>query len=55
MTHYGTTPITDIRAAFNDLRKAVRAGEIEKAEEALDRYEPWADYIFDERQEGKDE
>lgn len=46
---YGKTRVSKIRAAFNDLRKAIRAGDNEAAEIALDRYEPWADYIFDER------
>lgn len=46
---YGQTRVSKIRAAYNDLRRAIRAGDIEAAEQALDRYEPWADYIFDER------
>ncbi len=45
---YGQTKVSKIRAAFNDLRDAVRAGRFEEAEAALDRYEPWADYVFNE-------
>lgn len=45
--HYGNTSVSKIRAAFNDLRRAIRAGDIEAAEHALDRYEPWADYVFE--------
>ena len=45
--HYGNTSVHKIRAAFNDLRRAIRAGDIEAAEHALDRYEPWADYVFE--------
>ncbi len=43
---YGQTKVSKIRAAYNDLRDAVRAGRFEEAEAALDRYEPWADYVF---------
>lgn len=46
---YGQTNVSKIRTAFNDLRTAVRSGDFEAAEKALDRYEPWADYIFDKR------
>lgn len=46
---YGKTRVSKIRDAYNKLRAAIRAGDIEAAEVALDRYEPWADYIFDER------
>lgn len=46
---YGNTKVAKVLAAFNDLRSAIRSGDIEGAEKALDRYEPWADYIFDER------
>lgn len=47
---YGNTKVAKIRAAYNELRRAIRAGDIEAAERALDRYEPWADFIFDRRQ-----
>lgn len=46
---YGQTRVSKIRTAYNDLRRAIRAGDIEAAEAALDRYEPWADFIFDKR------
>lgn len=46
---YGATRVSKIRDAFNELRAAVRSGDIEAAEKALDRYEPWADFIFDRR------
>lgn len=49
MKRYGRVRVSKIRAAFNDLRTAVRAGDQEGAEGALDRLEPWADYIFDRR------
>lgn len=45
-THYGKTRIVKIRAAYNDLRSAVQRGDMEAAQEALDRYEQWSDYIF---------
>lgn len=47
---YGRTKVSKIRAAYNDLRDAVRAGRFEEAEAALDRYEPWADYVFSKMQ-----
>ncbi len=43
---YGNVRVAKIRAAYNDLRKAIRSGDVEAADAALDRYEPWADYIF---------
>jgi hypothetical protein len=51
-SRYGQTKIGKIRAAYNDLRKAIRSGDLDAAEAALDRYEPWADYVFDDRHEG---
>lgn len=45
-SRYGRTRMTKIRAAYADLRAAVHAGDIERAQEALDRYEPWADYVL---------
>lgn len=45
-SRYGRTRVAKIRAAYNDLRTAVQAGDIERAQEALDRYEPWADYVL---------
>ena len=46
---YGRVPVKDIRAAFDDLRAAINAGDMFAAQAALDRYEPWAGYIFDLR------
>ena len=46
---YGRLRVSKIMAAYNDLRTAVRSGDMEAAEKALDRYEQWADYVFDER------
>lgn len=52
---YGKLRVAKIRSAYNELREAIRAGDLERAEVALDRYEQWADYIFDERhKEGRD-
>lgn len=51
---YGKLRVAKIRSAYNELRAAIRAGDLERAEVALDRYEQWADFIFDERhKEGK--
>lgn len=43
---YGNTKIGKIKAAYDDLRSAVRAGDNEGAQSALDRYEQWADFAF---------
>lgn len=43
---YGNTRVAKIRATFNWLRQAIRSGDIEEAEAALDRYEQWADFIL---------
>jgi hypothetical protein len=43
---YGQTRIGKIKAAYDDLRAAVRSHNAEAAEAALDRYEQWADYVF---------
>ena len=43
---YWNTKIAKIKAAYDDLRAAVRAGDNEAAQEALDRYEQWADFAF---------
>lgn len=43
---YGNTRVAKIRAAYNDLRAAIRSGDIEAAERALDRYTPWADCLY---------
>jgi hypothetical protein len=41
--------VSKIRNAYNEMRRAIRAGDLPAAERALDRYEQWADFIFDER------
>lgn len=46
---YGAVRIAKIRDAYNDLRAAIRSGDLDAAEKAFDRYEPWADFIFDRR------
>lgn len=46
---YGRVKVSKIRQAYNDLRAAIRSGDIVAANEALDRYEQWADFVFDER------
>jgi hypothetical protein len=46
---YGNTRVSKIRTAYNDLRSAVRSGDLVAAQGAFDRYEPWADYVFDKR------
>ena len=46
---YGVLRVSKIRQAYNELRAAIRSGDLEAAEKALDRYEPWADFIFDRR------
>ena len=45
-TRYGRTKVSKIRAAYNDLRSAISSGDMEKAQEAFDRYEQWSDYIL---------
>ena len=49
MEKYGQLNVAKIRKAYNDLRDAVRLGDFELAQDALDRYEQWADYVFDNR------
>lgn len=46
---YGKVKVSTIRAAYNDMRSAIRAGDMDRAQEALDRYEQWAEFVFDER------
>ena len=46
---YGRVKVSKIRAAYHDLRTAIRGGDIVAANEALDRYEQWADFVFDAR------
>ena len=45
-TSYGQVKITKIRAAYNELREAIASGDLERAQEAFDRYEQWSDYIM---------
>ena len=46
---YGRVKVSKIRAAYNDLRTAIRSGDIIAANDALDRFEQWADFVFDAR------
>lgn len=50
---YGVLRVSKIRDAYNDLRAAIRSGDLDAAEKAFDRYEPWADFIFDRRHKEK--
>lgn len=43
---YGRTKVSKIMAAYNDLRAAVRSGDIIAANTALDRYEQWAGFAL---------
>jgi len=43
---YGNVRVSKVRAAYKELRDAVRKGDLDSADKALDRYEPWADYVF---------
>ena len=45
-TRYGQVKITKIRAAYNELRDAIASGDLERAQEAFDRYEQWSDYVM---------
>ena len=49
MEKYGQLNVAKIRKAYNDLRDAIGSGDFELAQNALDRYEQWADYVFDNR------
>lgn len=49
MTHYGRTNVAKIIAAFNELRAACRDEGTPRIQDALDRYEPWADFVMQER------
>ena len=53
MEKYGQLNVAKIRMAYNDLRDAVRDGDFELAQDALDRYEQWAEYVFDNRHKDK--
>lgn len=45
---YGRTKVSKIRKAYNDLRVAIASGDLDKIQEAFDRYEQWSDYIYGE-------
>ena len=46
-SRYGNVSTQSIREAYNDLRLAIRKGDIDAAQAALDHYEQWASYVFD--------
>ena len=50
-SRYGGVRVFKIKRALDDLRKAVRAGDFDAANDALDRYEPWAQIAFEARSE----
>jgi dihydrodipicolinate synthase/N-acetylneuraminate lyase len=43
---YGQTKVTTIYAEFQECATAVRKGDFDQAEKALDRFLPWADFLF---------
>lgn len=43
---YGNVRITKIKTAFDELRAACRAEGTPRIQQAIDRYEPWADFAF---------
>lgn len=43
---YGSVRITKIKAAYDELRAACRDEGTPRIQEALDRYEQWADFAF---------
>lgn len=45
---YGNVKVIKIVAAFNELRDACRSEGTPRIQEAIDRYEPWADYVMQE-------
>ena len=49
---YGRTRVAKIKSAYDDLRTAVRSGDLDAANAALDRYEQWADYVFSPQKDG---
>lgn len=46
---YGNVRIAKIRSAYNELRDAVRSGDFDRANAALDRYEQWANFAEQEK------
>ena len=46
---YGNVRIAKIRSAYNVLREAVRSGDFDRANAALDRYEQWANFAEQEK------
>lgn len=43
---YGNTRVSKIKAAINELQAAIRVGDFERAEAALDRLMPWINFLF---------
>ena len=50
---YGDVRITKIMAAFKELRTACRDEGTPRIQEALDRYEPWADFVAARPKQGE--
>jgi hypothetical protein len=49
MEKYGQLNVAKNRKAYNDLRNAILIADFELAQDALGRYEQWADYVLDKR------
>ncbi len=49
---YGKVRVIKIQQAFNKLRADCRDEGTERIQNALDDYEPWADYVFTKEGEG---
>lgn len=43
---YGAVRVTKIKAAYDELRAACREEGTPRIQDALDRYEPWADFAY---------
>lgn len=43
---YGRTKVAKIKAAYDELRAACRAEGTPRIQDAVDRYEQWADYVM---------
>lgn len=50
MTRYGNTRIHKIHKAIKDLREACRSEGTPRIQSALDRLEPWIDYLYQEEE-----
>lgn len=46
---YGDVSFPDLKAAYDALRAACREEGTPRIQAALDRYEPWADYVYQEK------